>query len=69
MKDMVRNELDFPMTLVDIFGRETEIAMGYKCKRCKNEFIIHRFGHYYRDVCFCPYCGAPKKEQSEDKDT
>ena len=66
MKDVVAIDLLTPVTVIDFFGEEKEYTVGLKCKRCRNEFIIYRFGHYYRDVCFCPYCGAPKKENKND---
>ena len=63
MKSVVGIKLNFPVTVTDYFGNVKVVTCGLKCKHCKNEFFVYRYGYYYREVCFCPYCGAPKKEK------
>ena len=64
-KAVTSTRLMYPVTVIDV-GEKKEYDYALKCKRCKNEFIVYRFGYYYRDVCFCPYCGAPKKETEDE---
>lgn len=74
MKNVIGIDLVVPVTVRNAFGEKKLITTGLKCKRCRNEFFVYRFGTYYREVAFCPYCGIQsvtelkrKKEKEEEE--
>ena len=67
MKNLTGIDLVVPVTVRNAFDEKKFITTGLKCKRCKNEFFVYRFGTYYREVAYCPYCGIQSVTEPKRK--